>query len=121
MKQHQQVTTSYTLQRMCFTFLPPDQIVYLFMDNTEGHRKESVIKNYVEIFAEHNNIVEFQIPNSPKTNLLELRFWAVLQSFVEYHFGFTNLSNTSIYQFNNTPVFNLPTALFCNIYYLIQK
>jgi hypothetical protein len=65
-------------------WVPQSVYITLFMDNAGGHRKENIKDQYVLILKEQYKIkVEWQVPNSPKTNLLDLGFWATLQAIVE--------------------------------------
>jgi hypothetical protein len=65
-------------------WVPPDEPIILFMDNAGGHGTNDTKKQYVSILMNEYKIqVEWQIPNSPETNLLDLGFWATLQAIVE--------------------------------------
>ena len=56
----------------------------LFMDNASGHSKKDIKEQYVKILKDKYNVeVEWQIPNSPDTNMLDLGMWLCLQSKVE--------------------------------------
>jgi hypothetical protein len=60
------------------------QPIILFMDNAGGHGTNDAEIEYVRILKEqYNIIVEWQVPNSPETNLLDLGFWATHQALVE--------------------------------------
>jgi hypothetical protein len=60
------------------------QPIILFMDNAGGHGTNDAKMEYVRILKENYNIiVEWQVPNSPETNLLDLGFWATHQALVE--------------------------------------
>jgi hypothetical protein len=60
------------------------QPIILFMDNAGGHGTNVAKMEYVRILKEeYNIIVEWQVPNSPETNLLDLGFWATHQTLVE--------------------------------------
>ena len=53
--------------------------IYLFMDNAGGHGTKAVKQQYTEILKEEFNlIVEWQPPNSPEMNLLDLGIWMAL-------------------------------------------
>ena len=53
--------------------------IYLFMDNSGGHGTKAVKQQYTEILKEEFNlIVEWQPPNSPEMNLLDLGIWMAL-------------------------------------------
>ena len=70
--------------RRAYDFLEPNVPVYLFIDNAGGHGKIEVKKQYEQILHEEFNInIEWQIPNSPETNMLDLGVWVSLQSIVE--------------------------------------
>ena len=54
------------------------------MDNAGGHGKKEIKEEYVKKLKEKYNVeVEWQIPNSPETNMLDLGTWFALQSKVE--------------------------------------
>ena len=70
--------------REAHSFLPNDHPVYLFMDNAGGHGKTEIKKQYENILEkEFKIIIEWQVPNSPETNMLDLGVWMALQSLVE--------------------------------------
>ena len=57
---------------------------YLFMDNAGGHGKTEVKQNYKNILKqEYNILIEWQVPNSPETNMLDFGVWMVFQLVVE--------------------------------------
>ena len=59
-----------------FHWVPRDVPIYLYMDNTGGHGTSDDIKK--RICRSHNIIVEWQIANSPETNLLDLGCWVTM-------------------------------------------
>jgi hypothetical protein len=70
--------------RASMYWVPQSECITLFMDNAGGHGKESIKDEYVLILKDrYKIIVEWQVPNSPETNLLDLGFWATLQAIVE--------------------------------------
>jgi hypothetical protein len=70
--------------RASMFWVPQSVHIILFMDNAGGHGKENIKDQYVLILEEkYKIIVEWQVPNSPETNLLDLGFWATLQAIVE--------------------------------------
>ena len=70
--------------RESYLFIPNDHTVYLFMDNACGHGKTEIKKQYETILKEEFHIqIEWQVPNSPETNMLDLGVWVALQSLVE--------------------------------------
>ena len=71
--------------RAKFSFVEKEKPIYLFMDNAGGHGKEIVKESYVKrLRDEYNVIVEWQVPYSPETNMLDLGVWVALQSHTEY-------------------------------------
>ena len=67
-----------------FHYLDPFVPIHLFMDNAGGHGTKAVKEEYTEILKnEFNTIVQWQPPNSPELNLLDLGVWVALQSVVE--------------------------------------
>ena len=57
-------------------FVPPANVVYLFMDNADRHGKKHVKDDYVSILKDEYNVeVVWQVPHSPETNLLDLGVW----------------------------------------------
>ena len=67
-----------------YSFVDMDHPIYLFVDNAGGHGKVKVKKQYKKILKDKFNIqIEWQVPNSPKTNMLDLGVWVSLQSLVE--------------------------------------
>ena len=70
--------------RETHSFLPNDHPVYLFMDNAGGHGKTEIKAQYEQILKdEFNVLIEWQVPNSPETNMLDLGVWMSIQSLVE--------------------------------------
>lgn len=70
--------------RSSMYWIPESTNIILFMDNAGGHGKETIKDEYVLILkSKYKVIVEWQVPNSPETNLLDLGFWATLQAIVE--------------------------------------
>ena len=66
-----------------YSFLPDSTPVHLFMDNSGGHVKKDIKEKYVRILKEYYNVeVEWQVPNSPETNMLDLGTWYTLQSYL---------------------------------------
>ena len=75
--------------REAYSFLPDDHPIYLFMDNAGGHGKTEIKRQYETILKQEFEIsIEWQVPNSPETNMLDLGVWMALQSLVEkLHMG----------------------------------
>ena len=70
--------------REAYSFLDQNIPVYLFIDNAGGHGKTDVKLQYQKILQDDFNIlIEWQVPNSPETNMLDLGVWVALQSLVE--------------------------------------
>ena len=71
--------------RDAFHWVPRDVPIILFMDNAGGHGSDVAKEQYVRhLKLKYNVVVEWQVPQSPETNLLDLGFWMTLQSKVEY-------------------------------------
>ena len=69
-----------------FSFLSKTKTIHLFMDNAGSHGKIKVKEQFVEILKTQYNVeVEWQVPHSPETNMLDLGAWIVLQSKFEFH------------------------------------
>ena len=67
-----------------YSFLDKTTPIHLFMDNAGGHGKTEVKARYEKILKDEFNILlQWQVPNSPETNMLDLGVWMALQSFVE--------------------------------------
>ena len=75
--------------REAHSFLLQNHPVYMFMDNAGGHGKTEIKQLYEKILKEEFAVhIEWQVPNSPETNMLVLGVWVALQSLVEkMHFG----------------------------------
>ena len=70
--------------RDAYSFLDSKTPVYLFMDNAGGHGKTVVKAAYMKILKDSYNVhIEWQVPHSPETNMLDLGVWMALQSRVE--------------------------------------
>ena len=70
--------------RKAYSFLPHSKPITLFMDNAGGHGKKNIKEEYVKKLKDKYNVeVEWQVPNSPETNMLDLGTWLSLQSKVE--------------------------------------
>jgi hypothetical protein len=83
--------------RTSFKWVPEDVPIYLFMDNAGGHGTDQVKNEYVRILkSKFNIIVEWQVANSPETNLLDLGFWATVQSCVEKLHKFKRMDPDSL-------------------------
>jgi hypothetical protein len=71
--------------RAKFHWVPMDTPITLFMDNAGGHGTDEAKNEYIRILHEEFNVsVEWQVPNSPETNLLDLGGWVTIQSLVEW-------------------------------------
>jgi hypothetical protein len=58
--------------------------IYLFIDNAGGHGTDEAKGEYESrLLKKYRIIIVWQVPNSPKTNLLDLGFWATQQAIVE--------------------------------------
>ena len=70
--------------RNTYSFLEATHPIHLFMDNAGGHGKTEVKSEYERILKDEFHIhIEWQVPNSPETNTLDLGVWMTLQSLVE--------------------------------------
>ena len=70
--------------REAYSWVDLDTPIYLFVDNAGGHGKTVVKEVYVNILKDkYNVLVEWQVPNSPETNMLDLGTFCALQSKVE--------------------------------------
>lgn len=59
--------------------------IFLVMDNAGGHETNDAKREYKQILLDkHNIIIDWQIPNLPETNMLDLGIWMTVQSSVEY-------------------------------------
>jgi hypothetical protein len=73
--------------RAKYNWLPPDQEIYLVMDNAGGHGTTDTIHQYVaDLLSTHNISVLWQEARGPELNLLDLGVWMSLQSAVEKKF-----------------------------------
>ena len=71
--------------RKTYSFLNKETPVYLFVDNAGGHGKKIVKEQYRKILLDKFNVhLEWQVANSPETNMLDLGVWMAIQSRVEY-------------------------------------
>lgn len=58
-----------------YSFIPHSTPVILFMDNAGGHGKKHIKEEYVKKLKDEYNVeVEWQVPNSPETNMLDLLY-----------------------------------------------
>ena len=58
--------------------------IYLILDNAGGHGTTKAKQDYENILKkDYNIILDWQVPNSPETNLLDLGVWMAVQSQVE--------------------------------------
>jgi hypothetical protein len=70
--------------RKSMHWIPKEETNFLFMDNAGGHGTDETKEEYVKILKmKYNILVEWQVPNSPETILLDLGFWATHQAIVE--------------------------------------
>ena len=71
--------------RAAFHWVPQSTPIHLFMDNAGGHGTELAKLEYTDILKSDYNIdIEWQVSQSPETNILDLGVWCLLQSLVEY-------------------------------------
>ena len=75
--------------RDAYSRVPPEDVIYLGMDNAGGHGKKDIIKEYEQLLKnKYNIIILWQQPRTPESNMLDLGIWMHLQSLVEEkHFG----------------------------------
>ena len=75
--------------RQKFFWVKVNDPIYLVMDNAGGHGDKATVKEYTNLLKEKFKvIVIYQTPRLPYTNVLDLGFWAALQSKVEkVHYG----------------------------------
>ena len=75
--------------REAYSRVPPEDVIYLGMDNAGGHGKKDIIKEYEQLLKnKYNIIILWQQPRTPESNMLDLGIWMHLQSLVEEkHFG----------------------------------
>ena len=60
-------------------------LINLFMDNVGRHSTKLAKLEYTDILKSDYNInIEWQVIQSPETNILDLGVWCLLQSLVEY-------------------------------------
>ena len=70
--------------RQAHSFLLENTPIYLFMDNAGGHGKTEIKKEYEKILKENYNVlIEWQVPQSLETNMLDLGVWVAIQHQVE--------------------------------------
>ena len=70
--------------RNSFHFAPAHVPIYLIMDNAGGHGTIQAKSDFVSILQkEYNVIVDWQVANSPESNMLDLGAWMLMQSCVE--------------------------------------
>ena len=68
--------------RKAYSFLHPRHPVYLFMDNAGGHGKKEVKSDHVDkLRIKYGIFVDWQVPYSPETNMLDLGIWMSLTKF----------------------------------------
>ena len=77
MRQHMILIGAKIREKM--HFVPNKKPIYLIMDNAGGHGTKDTIEKCVNVLRKiHNIIVLWQIPQSPKKNLLDLGIWKSL-------------------------------------------
>jgi len=70
-----------------YHWVPPEDEIFLVMDNAGGHGTHDTIDKYVaDLLEDHKVRVIWQEPRGPELNLLDLGAWMSLQSAVEKHF-----------------------------------
>ena len=73
-----------TAIRSKMKWVPKTDPIHLFIDNTGGHGTNDGKDKYEAILKDkYNTILEWQVPNSPETNMLDLGAWMTIQSMVE--------------------------------------
>ena len=68
--------------RECYSWIPQEQTIYLGMDNAGGHGTEDAKKIYTDAMKNYNVEIIWQVPRSPKTNMLDLGIWMSIQAAV---------------------------------------
>ncbi len=70
--------------RRSMHWIPPEQEIYLVMDNAGGHGAEEAVDECTRVLNEQYNIIILhQAPRSPEMNALDLGLWMSLQSHVK--------------------------------------
>ena len=65
-------------------WVPVWEPIHLFIDNAGGHGTNVGKEEYEKIlYEDYFVILEWQVPNSPETNMLDLGAWMSIQSVVE--------------------------------------
>jgi hypothetical protein len=74
--------------RETFHWVPPNETVYLCMDNAGGHGTNDAKLQYINLLKAFNVEVIWQVPRSPETNMLDLGVWMSIQcSVMNVHYG----------------------------------
>jgi hypothetical protein len=71
-----------------FHWVPPNETVYICMDNAGGHGTNDAKQQYINLLKEFNIEVIWQVPRSPETNMLDLGVWMSIQyAVMKVHYG----------------------------------
>lgn len=68
--------------RKSYHWVPPEEKVFLVMDNAGGHGTDEAKSQYVEELTKFNVEIIWQVPRSPETNMLDLGIWMSIQTAV---------------------------------------
>jgi hypothetical protein len=71
-----------------FHWVPPNETVYLCMDNAGGHGTNDAKQQYINLLKAFKIEVIWQVSRSPETNMLDLGVWMSIESAVmKVHYG----------------------------------
>jgi hypothetical protein len=63
-----------------FHWVPPNETIFLCMDNAGGHGTNDAKRQYIDLPKAFKVEVIWQAPRSPETNMLDLGVWMSIQS-----------------------------------------
>ena len=91
--------------------------IYLILDNAGGHGTIETKKQYEDTLKkDYNVILDWQVPNSPETNLLDLGAWMAIQSEVEYIHRTLVMQHDVLSRTVNSAFQNIHQSTFHNIH-----
>ena len=67
-----------------YHWVPRDEEIYIYLDNTGSHGIKEAVETYVNNLArDHNVICVHQRPRSPESNILDLGVWMAFQNMLK--------------------------------------
>ena len=108
--------------RKSIHWVDAEEPIYLLMDNAGRHGSNVTKKEYVALLKDkYNVLVEWQVANSPKLNMLDRGAWMAVQSKVEELHKNLTMQNGILAESVQSAFVNLSQNVLSNIYERWEK